>query len=148
VDAVEAGDDVVAGERAAEQEHRDVGADHRRRQQGALQEADAGAGQQVVRERVAHEALEHAQHQQREAEEPVDLAGLAERAGEEHPQQVAHDRGHEQDRRPVVNLAHEQPAADVEADVQRRGVRLAHVHAVQRGVRAVVDDVGHAGLEE
>ena len=49
-------------------------------------------------------------------DQPVGLAGLAVGAGEEDPQQVAHDRGQEHVRRPVVDLPHEQAAAHVEAD--------------------------------
>ena len=50
----------VAGELAAEEEERQVGADDRDRQQDALGDAQAGAGEQVVGQRVAGEALEDA----------------------------------------------------------------------------------------
>src|SRR6185436_18094225 len=46
-----------------------------------------------------------------------------------------------------VDLAHDQPAADVERDVQGRGVGLRHLQPVQWYVRAVVDDLSLAGPE-
>src|SRR6185436_16050598 len=49
-------------------------------------------------------------------------------------------------RGPVVELPHQQPAAHVEANIQRRLVRLAHRDAVQLAVRAVVADLRHARL--
>ncbi len=58
------------------------------------------------------------------------------------------DRRHEQQRRPVVDLAYQQAATHIEADVQCGLVRLTHPDAVQLEVAAVVDDLGHAGLEE
>ena len=76
-----------------------------------------GAGQQVVGQRVAGEALDDAEHDQAEADQPVELARLAERAGEEHPEHVDRHRGDEQQRRPVVDLPDDQAAADVEGDV-------------------------------
>ena len=47
-----------------------------------------------------------------------------------------------------MHLPDEQATADVETDVQRGGVRLGHVDAVERHVGALVDDLGHAGLVE
>ena len=61
---VEPRDDHVTGELAAEQEERHVGADDRDRLEEAVGDPQAGAGEQVVRQRVAGEALEHAQEQQ------------------------------------------------------------------------------------
>ena len=56
--------------------------------------------------------------------------------------------GHEQQRGPVVQLAHEQAAADVERQPQRRVVGRRHRDAAQRRVGAVVDDLAHRGVEE
>jgi hypothetical protein len=141
-------DEVVAGEQPAEDEVRHVRADDRDRQDDALHDPQAGAGEQVVRQRVAAEALEQRQHEQREADQPVELARLAERAGEEDPEHVHHDRHHEHQRGPVVDLPHQQAAAHVERDVQGAGVRLGHPDAVQRRVRAVVDHVAVGRGEE
>jgi hypothetical protein len=55
---VQARDDVLAGERAAEQEEREVGADYRDLLHDALEDPQAGAGQQIVGQRVAEQALE------------------------------------------------------------------------------------------
>ena len=49
--------------------------------------------------------------------------------------------------RPVVHLAHQQPAAHGEGQVDRRRVGLRHPYAVQRLVGAVVDDCGLRGHE-
>src|SRR6185437_2757910 len=79
-------------------------------------------------------------------DQPVQPAWPAEPAGKVEPQQVRAHRRDEQQRGPVVELPHQQPAAHVEADVQRRPVRLAHRDAVQLAVRAVVADLRHARL--
>jgi hypothetical protein len=47
-----------------------------------------------------------------------------------------------------VQLPHEEAAADVERQVQRRLVSGRHLHAAQRRVRALVDDLAHGGVEE
>ena len=134
----------VARELAAEQEERHVGADDRDRLHEAVRDPQAGAGQQVVGQRVAGEALEDAEQEQQGADHPVELARLAERAGEEDAQHVDDHRGDEDHRGPVVHLPHQQAAADVEGDVQRRGVGLGHRYAAQLGVGALVDRLGHA----
>ena len=64
VQHVEPGDDEVAGELAAEDEELGPGADQRGRPDRTVDEPQAGARQQVVRQRVAREALEGADHQQ------------------------------------------------------------------------------------
>ena len=145
---VEPADDHVARELAAEHQELGPGAYHRDRLHDRGGDPQAGAGQQVIGQRVAGEALDQAQGHQTQPDQPVQLTGLAERAGEEHPEHVDQHRGHEQQRRPVVDLAHDQPAADVEGDVQRRVVGPRHLHAVQRHVGAVVADLGHRGVEE
>ncbi len=148
VDGEQPRDDVGARELPAEHEELQVGADDRDGEDRALHEADAGAGEQVVRQRVAHEPVEHAEEQQQRAEDPVDLAGLAERAGEEHAQHVREHRGDEDDRGPVVDLAHQEAAAHLEADPDRGRVGLGHRDALERDVGAVVDDLAHARVEE
>ena len=139
VDDVQPRNDDVARVRPAEQEERHVGADDRDALQHALEDPQAGAGQLVVGQRVAEKSLEQPQREQYDPDQPVDLARLAVGAGEEHPQHVNDDGDHEQVGGPVVDLPHQQPGPDVEADVQRRLVRLAHPDAVQLDVRAVVD---------
>ena len=88
VDGVEARDDRLAGERAAEDAEGEVGADHRGRLHEALHGAQAGAGEQVVGEGVAGEALDDGEQRQHRADDPVELTRLAEGAGEEHPEHV------------------------------------------------------------
>ena len=113
----------------------------------AFEDPQASAGQQVVGQRVAEQALEQAEREQSDADQPVDLARLAVRTGEEDPDHVREDRGHEQVGGPMVDLPHQQAAAHVKADLQGRGVGLAHPHAAQRDVRPVVNNIGHARLE-
>ena len=122
VQRVQAADDRRARELAAEEEERDPGADERDALDHAVDDAQAVAREQVVGERVAGEALGHGEDEQHEADHPVELARLAERAGEEDAQHVQADDGDEEQRGPVVDLAHEQAAADVERDVQRGAV--------------------------
>ena len=59
-----------------------------------------------------------------------------------------HDRRGKQQRRPVVNLADEEPAAHLEANVQRGFVGPGHLDAAQWLIDALVGDVGHGGIEE
>ena len=148
VEHVQAADDHGAGELAAEEEERDVGADDRDGLDHAVDDAQAVAGEQVIGERVAGEAGGHGQDEQDAADHPVELARLAERAGEEHAEHVHGDGGHEQQRRPVVHLAHEQAAADIEGDVQGRAVGHGHLDALQRHVRARVVRLRHGRIEE
>ena len=91
-----------------------------------VRDAQAGARQQVVGERVAGEPVEDREHEQRHADDPVELARPAERAGEEDAAEVGDDRREEQQRGPVVDLAHHEPGAHVEAEADRRLVRLRH----------------------
>ena len=137
----------VPGELAAEQEERHVGADDRLRLQEAVGGADAGAGEQVVGERVAGEPFERAQEQQQRADRPVELARLAVRTGEEDPQQVDHHGGDEEHRGPVVDLPHQQAAADVERQPQRRREGLRHLDPAQLRVAAFVGRLAHARVE-
>ena len=60
----------VARELAAEEEERHVGADDRAGLDEAVRGADAGAGEQVVGQRVAGEALEGAEEQQQRSRSP------------------------------------------------------------------------------
>ncbi|MCY1236508.1 hypothetical protein D9M72_491650 [compost metagenome] len=119
VQHVEPADDDRTGELAAEQEERDVGTDHRDRLDDAVDDPQAVAGEQIVGERVAGEACRHGEDEQDAAHHPVQFAGLAERAGEEHAQHVDGNGSHEQQCGPVVHLAHEQAAADIKGDIQR-----------------------------
>ncbi len=148
VDRVEAGHEVAARELAAEEEERQVRADDRHGQDRALHEADTGAGEQVVRERVTGEAGEHAEDEQQEAEQPVDLARLAERTREEDAHHVHEHAGEEDQRRPVVDLPDQQTTAHLEGDVHGRVERLGHHLALQRHVTAVVLDLVHRRVEE
>ena len=81
-------------------------------------------------------------------DDPVDLPGPAVGAGEEDAAQVHHDGAEEHEGGPVVDLADDEAGTHVEAQVDGRAVGLRHVHARQRGVGAVVDDVLGAGMEE
>ena len=81
----------------------------------AVGDPQAGAGEQVVGQGVAREALEDAEQEQQRADHPVQLARLAERAGDEDAHHVHEHRRDEEHRRPVVHLPHQQAAADVEA---------------------------------
>ena len=149
VHRVEPRHEVVAGELAAEQEHRQVRADDRRGQDRALDEADTGAGQQVVRQRVAGEARRTCpRNSSVQPNSQLISRGLRNAPVKKTRIMCTIMRGDEDQRGPVVDLPDQQTAADLEADVHRRGVRLGHPHALQRRVRAVVDDLVHARVEE
>lgn len=117
-------------ELAAEHEERQVGAHDRDRQHDALRGAQTGAGQQVAGERVAAEALQQGEQEQRHTDRPVDLPRPPERPREEDPQQVHADRRHEHQRRPVVHPFHH---VRVEEERQPHTRRHQHEEAVQRG---------------
>ena len=109
----------AAREVTAEQRPVQPGADNRNAHRDAREcGAQAGSGQQVVGQRVSEEALEHRQDQQQRADHPVRLTGPPERAGEEDAGQVDHDRRREKQCGPVVDLADEQTAAHLEADIE------------------------------
>jgi len=76
VDDVEALDDDVARERPTEQEEREVRPDDRDRQDDRVRDADAGARDQVVGERVAQEALDDAEGEQRDPMVQLSSRGL------------------------------------------------------------------------
>ncbi len=145
---VEAADDLLADVVPVEDREVRPRPDHRDGEQDRADDPEAGAGQQVVGQRVTGDAHEQRQHQHHDADQPVALPRPAEGAGEEDTEQVDHDRGHEQQRRPVVQLAHEQAAAHVEGQVQRRVVGRRHLHAPQWRVGPLVDDLTHRGVEE
>ena len=63
------------------------------------------------------------------ADDPVDLPGSAEGAGEEDAAQVDDDGGREQVGRPVVDLADDQAGAHVEAEPEGGLEGLGHVQA-------------------
>ena len=104
--------------------------------------------EQVVGKGVSREALGHGEDEQHEADHPVELAGLAERTGEEDAQHVHADAGHEDECGPVVDLAHQEATTEVERDVQRRLERRRHLDSAHRGVGARVVRLDHGGLEE
>ena len=144
VQRVEASHDLGAGELAAEQQERGPGADQRDALDHAVDDAQTVAREQVVGQRVPGEALGHREDEQDEADHPVELAGLAEGAGEEDAQHVHADAGDEHERGPVVDLTHEQTTADVERQAQGGIQRCRHLDAAegQEGARVVRFDHG------
>ena len=144
----EPADDVLRRELSAENEERQPRSHHGYRQRHRVGDAKPGSGQEIVGHRVAGEALEDPEQQHRHPDDPVELAGSAERAREEDPHQVGNDGGDEHQRGPVVHLPEHQPAPDLEADPEDARVGLRHRGAVERAVRAVVDDLARRRLEE
>jgi hypothetical protein len=136
------------GEWSAEDRQHQRSADDRDRQPHPVADLQSDSGQQIVDQRVAQIALQQRCEQQDQPDDPGQLAWLAERAGEEHPHQVDHDRGHEHVRRPVVGLAHQQPGLDREREFHHRAVGVTHRAAVERRIGAVVDGMGGAWIEE
>ena len=130
----------VGRELAAERERREPRPDERHGQQRRVGDPGAGAGQQVVRQRVAREAFGDGEDEQPEADQPVQLARAAEGSGEEHAAEVEDDDGHERQRRPVVDLPHEQAGAHLEREVHDRVERGRDLLAAEWLVRPVVDD--------
>ena len=116
-------------ELAAEEEELGPGANDRDSPDRTVHESQAGARQQVVRQRVAREAFEDTDHQHGDADQPVDLPRLAEGTGEEDAEAVGEHRGHEEHGGPVVHLPEQQAAPDVEGQGERRRVRLRHLDA-------------------
>jgi len=85
------------------------GADDRDRADEAVDEPEAGAESRSSGSEYRR-SLDQCHRQQADADEPVDLTRLAERAGEEDAEHVHRRRGDEQHGGPVVDLAHEQAA--------------------------------------
>ncbi len=127
----------------------DRAAEQRDRQRDRVGDGQAHPAEQVVGQRVAGEALEHARGQQPDAQQPRELARAPVGGGEEHAQEVHDHRGDEDERGPVVGLAHEQPAGDRRGEVERRAEGARHLRPLQRVERAVVDDrAADVGREE
>ena len=148
MEGVKTADDVGAGELAAEEQERGPRADQGETLDHAVDDAQAVAREQVVRQRVAGEALGHGEDEQHEADHPVELARLAERTGEEDAEHVDADTGHEDERRPVVDLPHEEATAQIERDVQCRLECCRHLDAAHRSVGTGVVRLDHRRVEE
>ena len=119
----EAADDLRGRELSSEDEEGQIGTDERDRDHHRIDHPQPGPAEQVVRQRIAGDAHRQGQQEQSDADEPVDLAWPAEGAGEEDAQQVHHDGGYEDQRGPVVDLAHHQSGAHLEAQAHHRVVR-------------------------
>ena len=126
VHGVDARDEAGRGEVAAEQQRGELRADQRHGLGDRVGDAQAGARQQVVGQRVAEHAIDADQDEQAQPDDPVQASRTAVGAGEEHAQQVQDERRDEDQRGPVVHLADEQTGAHVEAEVQHRVVGLGH----------------------
>ena len=135
-------------ERPAPDERGEVRADEWHREQHGVADREPHPREQVVDERVAGVPLEQREHEHRHSEVVGQAAGRAERAGEEHPEQVQDDRDDEDVGCPVVGLADEEPGACREREDDDRPVGLAHLDAVEGFVGAVVDDGQRRGVEE
>ena len=116
---VEAPNDVYPRELSSEQEEGDPRANNGNGVDHSVNNAKSIARQQVIRQGVAGEAFGHRQNEQHKTNSPVQLTRLAECAGEEHAEHVQADSGNEEERSPVVHLTHEQPATNIERNVQR-----------------------------
>ena len=148
VQHVQAGDDVVTGEFSAEEEEGNPGTDSGDCLDHAVDDAKTVTREQVVGERVTRESFGHCEDEENESDDPVDFARLAECAGEEHAEHVQTDCGDEQQRGPVVNLAHEKSATNVERQVERRRICRGHVNSLEWDVRAVVINFDHGRVVE
>ena len=142
VHGVDARDEARRGKVAAEQQRGEVRTDQRDRLGDRVGDAQAGARQQVVGQRVAEHAVDEHEAQQAEPDDPVDSPRSAVGAGEEHAEQVGDERRGEHQGGPVVDLADDEAGPHVEAQMQHRGVGLGHAHPVQRGVAPEVDGRG------
>ncbi len=101
---VQAGDNCGARELAVKDEELNPSAYQRNGTHQAVGKPETGAGQQVIGQRVAGEALDHGQHEQAQADQPVDLTRLTESACEEDAQHVHGGRCYEENGGPVMDL--------------------------------------------
>ncbi len=138
-------DDSIARIVASKQEEAQVGADQWYRLDDRIGDPDTGTGYQVVGEGVAQEPIDDAQQQHGHAHDPVELARLAERTGEEHPSHMHRDRAQEDVGGPMVGLAHQQAGLHVEGKPDRRGIGLGYLLALEREIAAVIDDLVGGG---
>ena len=114
----------------------------------AVDDAQTVSGEEVVGEAVPGEALSHSEHEEEEADNPVELARLAESAGEEHTEHVQTNRGDKEQRGPVVDLTHQKAAPDVKGQVERRVIGDRHLNALERQIGAVILHHRHGRVEE
>ena len=148
VHRIDAGDQAARRELAPEEDGGEPRAQEGDRLRDRVGDTQADARQQIVGQRVPEHAVAQDEQEQPEPDQPVDAARPPVRAGEEHAEEVHHDGGGEDERRPVVDLPHEQPGAHVEAQLDGRAVRVRHVHALQGCVAPFVHDLGGRGVEE
>ena len=148
VEDVQAADELAGREVATEHEVGQPRTQERDGQDDRVHDPKARSGQQIVRQRIAGDPGRQRHQQQAHADQPVDLARPAERAGEEDPTGVHDDRGQEHERRPVVDLAHQQPGAHVERQPHHRIEGRRHLRADEGRVRTRVRDRPRVGGEE
>ncbi|CAB4904366.1 unannotated protein [freshwater metagenome] len=91
VQGIETPDDVASRKLAAKEQERYPRSHHGEANDHAVNNAQAVAREQVIRQRIASETLGHGQHEQDKADGPVELAWFAERSREEHAQHVQPD---------------------------------------------------------
>ena len=138
VEHEQAAEDPDGRELPAEEQRCDPWPDERDREHHRIDDPQARAGQEVVGERVAGDALAQREGEQPESDQVVELARSAERTCEEDPGEVGRDGAEEHQGRPVVDLAHQEARLDPERDVHDRGVGGRHRRALERRVGAVV----------
>ena len=148
VQDVEAIQHQVGREVATENSPVQPGTNDRQTQDDGGHDAQTNTGEQVIREGVTEEALDHTQEDECATDNPVSLTRTAEGAGEEDAEHVGNHGHHEHECCPVVHLADEETAANLEGEVQRRCVGARHLDAVERGVGTVVDDLRDGRVKE
>lgn len=86
------------------------------------------------------QASAHPRQENAEPQQPSQFARLAERVGEEDPEEMQHDRSDHDGRAPMMKLTHQQSSANLERQIQRRFQCPRHLDTSQPLIRPAVGD--------
>lgn len=134
--------DDPSGEPVPEQQARRPGPEDGDAEGHALHDPQAGAGQHVVRERVAGPSADEREHEEADEEQPRDPARATEPSAEEGRQQLHDERRGQHERGPVMGLPDQQAAGRLPREGHDGVERLGDLGPGERRVGAVV---GHQG---
>ena len=114
--------------------------DEGHREQDRVRDANAGARDQVVGQGVAEEPVGDREYQQRETDGPVEFAGLAEGAGEEHARHVHDQRPTKMSQAQWCIWRISSPPRTLNEMIYRRLEGLGDALTIERQIRTVIDD--------
>lgn len=148
MERVEARDSCIHRNGAAKKQVDQPRADDGDGQKNGVADAQARARKNVGTNGITEETVGEGEHEESEANEPVNFAGTTVSGGEEDAEEMRNDGPDEDVGGPVVHLSHEKACADFEAEMKNGLICGRHSDAVEGSIRPVVDDFVGAAVEE